>query len=134
MFEVTLFFQSRLVFRFGPTAFGHDLRVFHDRWEDPLIEPLEEEQRRDIEEHGRIVELSVNDQDEFCPLIGKPLLAVGELFYVHEIIGQERVGYAFHFAEDTVFYVANTADTVWVSRSVDPKVFGERLLCAAAAS
>jgi hypothetical protein len=128
--DVTLVFESGTVFRFGHTSFGHDLVLYHDRWNDPLTEPWEAEQQQDVEPHGMLVEVCVNDWDEYRPLIRNRLLAVGEIYYLNEIIGDERLGFSFHFPHDKALFVANTADTVWMKRSVDLTVFGERLICS----
>lgn len=123
--DLTLVYESGKVFRFSGTPHGYGLRVDYDRWVDPFAEPLDEENRQWVEQCGKLVEVCVNEEDEWRSFIGRKLVQVGELVYIpHE----EVAGLSLRFENNLALFVINLIDEVWVQRAIDPAEFREVLI------
>lgn len=70
---------------------GESLRIRAEAWEDPFKEPLSEENRRYVDEHGRWRRVDVSKQQDYRDLIGERITRASLLTNEHGRIGGVRL-------------------------------------------
>lgn len=70
---------------------GESLRARASPWEDPFREPLSEDNRRYVDEHGKWQRVDVSMQEGYADLVGEPVTGVSLLKSEHGRIAGVRL-------------------------------------------
>src|SRR5262249_49736517 len=125
--DLTLVFRSGKTVRLTNTPWGYDLSIAFERSGGPFVQTLDAANQAEVNDSEKLVEVCLNDDPDWQPLIGQPLAGVGRLIYTDH---QEPCGVSLRFPGNQVVFVYDLSDEVIVQLSTAPSWLEEQQVCS----
>ena len=99
-YQLEFLCENNDVLRLATASDGERVAIYRELWKDSFTEPLSEENRKYIRDHGKWAVFNVSEQRPFSDIVGKTIGEMGGLINQFEVLA----GVAFFFNDEIICF------------------------------